>query len=149
MLLDDFYEILDLKSEDNQTVTASVKINKTHKIFVGHFPKNPVTPGVLMLQIIKNCLEIHLEKPLLIQRLSHVKFLAFGSNLHLLESPHNHMNSTNLKHSLLHVAHDNLDRYQRTVLLFYYQYWSFSHSSRTTYKRALLQNPAAFSVYQN
>ena len=76
MLLDDFYEILDLKSEDNQTVTASVKINKTHKIFVGHFPKNPVTPGVLMLQIIKNCLEIHLEKPLLIQRLSHVKFLA-------------------------------------------------------------------------
>ncbi|WP_052172530.1 hypothetical protein [Psychroserpens jangbogonensis] len=75
MLLDDFYEVLDLKSEDDQTVIALVKINEEHRIFEGHFPKNPVTPGVAMLQILKNCLEIHLGETLLMQRLSHVKFL--------------------------------------------------------------------------
>lgn len=76
MLLDDFYKVLDLKSEDNQILTASVKINKTHQIFEGHFPENPVTPGVAMLQIVKNCLETHVEESLLMQHLSHVKFLA-------------------------------------------------------------------------
>ncbi len=75
MLLDDFYEILDLKSEDNQILIASIKIDKTHHIFEGHFPENPVTPGVAMLQILKNCLEIHLKEPLLMKHLSHVKFL--------------------------------------------------------------------------
>ncbi|PKQ45486.1 hotdog family protein [Confluentibacter flavum] len=75
MLLDDFYNIIYLKSVKDQSIEASVKINKTHQIFEGHFPKNPVTPGVVMLQILKNCLEIHLEESLFMQQLSRVKFL--------------------------------------------------------------------------
>ncbi|WP_271784658.1 3-hydroxyacyl-ACP dehydratase [Aquimarina algiphila] len=75
MLLDDFYEVLDLQRKDNQTLIASVKINKAHHIFEGHFPENPVTPGVAMLQILKNCLETHMEESLFMQYLSHVKFL--------------------------------------------------------------------------
>tara|TARA_B110000090_G_C13399464_1_gene452710 strand:- start:7639 stop:8031 length:393 start_codon:yes stop_codon:yes gene_type:complete len=76
MLLDDFYEILYIKTIDDKNIKASVKINETHKIFKGHFPDNPITPGVVLLQILKNCLEIKLGKPLLMHKLSNTKFLA-------------------------------------------------------------------------
>lgn len=76
MLLIDFYEVLELKTEDDTSLTASVKINKMHAIFNGHFPENPVTPGVVLLQILKNCLETHLNTSLLMSKTSNVKFLA-------------------------------------------------------------------------
>lgn len=76
MLLDDFYKIIDLKSTEKHSLEVKVAIDKKHHIFNGHFPKNPVTPGVIMLQIIKNCLETKLNTSLLIQKTSNVKFLA-------------------------------------------------------------------------
>ena len=76
MLLENFYEVLLLKKEDENTLVASVKINKAHTVFKGHFPENPVTPGVTMLQILKNCLETYFEEKLLMQNISNVKFLA-------------------------------------------------------------------------
>lgn len=76
MLLENMYEVLTLSKVDDSTFEASVKINKTHEIFKGHFPNNPVTPGVVMLQILKNCVESHLNVPLLMHKTSNVKFLA-------------------------------------------------------------------------
>lgn len=76
MLLEDIYDVLQLSEENDTSLKVSVKINKTHEIFKGHFPKNPVTPGVVMLQILKNCLERHFNTTLLMQKTSNVKFLA-------------------------------------------------------------------------
>ena len=75
MLLDDFYKILEIKKDTHTSLIVRVTIDKKHHIFNGHFPNNPVTPGVLMLQIIKNCLETYSNQSLLMQETSNVKFL--------------------------------------------------------------------------
>ena len=44
MLLDDFFKIINLQQKEN-TFKAELEINAAHKIFEGHFPGQPVTPG--------------------------------------------------------------------------------------------------------
>lgn len=75
MLLNDFYKINELETVDKIT-TAIITINKNHKIFKGHFPNNPVTPGVCMMQIIKEITEAVVMKKLVMITSSNVKFMA-------------------------------------------------------------------------
>lgn len=75
MLLKDFY-IVNSLTHDNGQATASITINKDHEIFKGHFPDNPVTPGVCMMQIIKELTEQVINKKLLMESASNVKFMA-------------------------------------------------------------------------
>lgn len=75
MILEDFYTILDLKTSEHHTLEVTVNIHKNHSIFKGHFPNYPITPGVAMLQILKNCLETHLNQSLMFQSSSNIKFL--------------------------------------------------------------------------
>ena len=75
MLLKDFYAVNSLETEENKT-TAKITINKDHKVFKGHFPDNPVTPGVCMMQIIKELTEGIVDKKLFMQSSSNVKFMA-------------------------------------------------------------------------
>ncbi|WP_179345200.1 3-hydroxyacyl-ACP dehydratase [Winogradskyella ursingii] len=76
MLLENFYEVLELKEIEDTKLLASVKINDNHQMFKGHFPNQPITPGVAMLQILKNCLELHFKNKLFMKSSSNVKFLA-------------------------------------------------------------------------
>jgi len=75
MILDDFYRVLDYKSNDVNSFEMTVEIKKNHDIFKGHFPNFPVTPGIAMVQIIKNGMESHLLQPLQLQSASQIKFL--------------------------------------------------------------------------
>ncbi|MCX7548911.1 3-hydroxyacyl-ACP dehydratase [Xanthomarina sp. F1114] len=75
MLLKDFYKINTLTVTEN-LATAKITINKNHKVFKGHFPGNPVTPGVCMMQIIKELTEQILDKKLFMESSSNVKFMA-------------------------------------------------------------------------
>lgn len=75
MLLKDFYKVNDLVVEEN-IATANISINKNHEVFNGHFPNNPVTPGVCMMQIIKELTEEVVNKKLFMQTASNVKFMA-------------------------------------------------------------------------
>tara|TARA_B110000977_G_C10855571_1_gene407565 strand:- start:378 stop:749 length:372 start_codon:yes stop_codon:yes gene_type:complete len=66
---------------DNLTVvdtkaTANIMINKDHIVFKGHFPDNPVMPGVCMMQIIKEITEKIVDKTLFMQSASNIKFMA-------------------------------------------------------------------------
>ena len=76
MLLKDFYSIRKLEKTDETKYAASIFLNSEHAIFKGHFPGNPVTPGVCMMQIIKELCEEVLESPLLMTSSSNVKFMA-------------------------------------------------------------------------
>ena len=49
---DDFYTI-EASTHDEDTLVYSIVINKDHDIFNGHFPSNPVTPGVMQMEIVK------------------------------------------------------------------------------------------------
>jgi len=75
MLIKDLYSIESFEQEDG-TVKSSVKLNKNHRVFEGHFPGNPVMPGVCMIQIIKELTEKSIEKELFLSVASNVKFMA-------------------------------------------------------------------------
>jgi len=76
MLLKDFYKVLSLDKTDGQKHLAVILINEKHEVFKGHFPENPVMPGVCMMQIIKELTEEITESSLMMQSLSNVKFMA-------------------------------------------------------------------------
>jgi len=76
MLLKDFYNVLSLDKIDGQKYNAVISINEKHDIFKGHFPGNPVMPGVCMMQIIKELAEQISGSSLMMQSLSNVKFMA-------------------------------------------------------------------------
>lgn len=75
MLIEGLYSIIDFKQEDSR-VTASVKLNKAHKVFEGHFPGNPIMPGVCTIQLIKEITEQAIGKELFLSVTSNVKFMA-------------------------------------------------------------------------
>ena len=75
MLLKDFYKINSIERTDAQKHRISISINKNHQIFKGHFPETPVIPGVCMLQIIKEIIEVIIKEKLILQKLVNVKFL--------------------------------------------------------------------------
>ena len=75
MLIVGLYEILNFKQEE-QHIDATVKLNKDHQIFEGHFPEHPVLPGVCVIQMIKEFTEKALNRPLLLSIASNVKFMA-------------------------------------------------------------------------
>lgn len=76
MLLKDFYTISSIEKNDSQKYLAIIFINKNHDVFKGHFPSNPIMPGVCMMQIIKELTEQITQTSLLMQSLSNVKFMA-------------------------------------------------------------------------
>lgn len=78
MLLNSFFEILEEKqaeAESSCSLITKVKLNKNHQIFKGHFPSNPVVPGVCLIQMIKEIVEKNLQKELNLVRADNVKFL--------------------------------------------------------------------------
>jgi 3-hydroxyacyl-[acyl-carrier-protein] dehydratase len=75
MLQGDFFTINKMETA-SFTVQAELVLNASHKIFEGHFPGQPVVPGVCMMQMVKEILEQAIgEKTKLIQA-SEMKFLA-------------------------------------------------------------------------
>lgn len=81
ILLDDFFTVSNLQSEGD-TVKALLEINVKHKIFDGHFPGQPVVPGVCMLQIVKEITQHTVNNTLRLVKAEHLKFLALISPLH-------------------------------------------------------------------
>jgi 3-hydroxyacyl-[acyl-carrier-protein] dehydratase len=75
MLIEGLYKVEDFQ-KDGQEVTARIRLNKEHDIFKGHFPGNPVMPGVCMLQIIKELTEQATDKQLFLSVSSNIKFMA-------------------------------------------------------------------------
>ena len=76
MLLNEFYTIIKLESSENYTIIAQIELNENHEIFSGHFPGNPIVPGVCLVQIIKEVLSRFLEKQLMLVEGKNIKFTA-------------------------------------------------------------------------
>ncbi len=76
MLLKDFYIIKELEKISDSKFKVLILVNEKHEIFQGHFPKNPIMPGVCMMQIIKELTEQITNTTLFMESLSNVKFMA-------------------------------------------------------------------------
>jgi 3-hydroxyacyl-[acyl-carrier-protein] dehydratase len=75
MLLNDFFTIRDTESSATE-IWAELVIDPNHKIFEGHFPNQPVVPGVCMMQMIKEILEKILGKETNLVQAAEMKFMA-------------------------------------------------------------------------
>ena len=75
MLLNDFFTINDKVTSETE-IWAALTINANHKIFEGHFPNQPVVPGVCMMQMVKEIVEQILGKETNLVKATDMKFLA-------------------------------------------------------------------------
>ncbi|MBI9053445.1 MAG: 3-hydroxylacyl-ACP dehydratase [Bacteroidales bacterium] len=76
MLLKDFYTIVELDSSDKENIKAIIDLNKNHEVYKGHFPGNPVVPGVCLTQLIKEVMESVEDKQLSLVYANNIKFMA-------------------------------------------------------------------------
>lgn len=77
----DLFEILKIemvlpKMTGKEIFRIEFKINPGHQIFKGHFPGQPVVPGVMMVEIIKQCTERITRTGLILKTASNIKFLS-------------------------------------------------------------------------
>ncbi len=75
MLLNDFFFINEKVTSETE-IWAELFINSSHKIFEGHFPNQPVVPGVCMMQMVKEILELVIGKETNLVQAADMKFLA-------------------------------------------------------------------------
>lgn len=75
MLIENFSELLQ-EEKTTETVVTKLKINSEHPLFEGHFPDNPITPGVLLMQLFKEQAERFTGQKLQLASASRVKFLS-------------------------------------------------------------------------
>lgn len=77
MLFGDLYTIEE-KESDGAAGTQhlyKIKINKTHKIFEGHFPGQPVLPGVCQIEIVNELLSQIKGADLWLTNASNIKYI--------------------------------------------------------------------------
>jgi len=75
MLINKFFYIINIEqTEDN--IRSTIQLNASHQIFEGHFPNNPITPGVVQIQIVKEILENALKEKFMLKEMGRCKFLA-------------------------------------------------------------------------
>lgn len=78
MLLNNLYTIGSFElSESKDKAVAHILLDKEHGIFEGHFPGNPILPGVCTVQIVRELLEKAMGKELILTRAGNIKYLGF------------------------------------------------------------------------
>ena len=79
-LKDNLYTVSDVRREVG-TTHFCVTLNAAHVIYQAHFPAEPVTPGVCLVQMAVELTEVSLGQPLLLRKAVNVKFLSVVSPL--------------------------------------------------------------------
>jgi 3-hydroxyacyl-[acyl-carrier-protein] dehydratase len=78
MFLNSLYQIKQILTEgDGSKFTVIIELNPSHKIFNGHFPGNPILPGVCMVQILKELLINYSDYKLILKSAGSIKYLSF------------------------------------------------------------------------
>src|SRR5680860_427108 len=72
MLLKDFYTVLHSKQVEGEFITE-IRIDKDHRLYQGHFPGRPVTPGVVLMQLFKEEAERQFNCALELQTASNIQ----------------------------------------------------------------------------
>lgn len=76
MLLDNFYKIIHIEEKEDGKREIEIELNPDHALYQGHFPGQPVVPGVCTLQIIKESAEQIVNRPLQYAQIASSKFLS-------------------------------------------------------------------------
>ena len=73
-LINDFFEVIETSAGEAGFITR-IKLNPNHIIYSGHFPNHPVTPAVILVQIVHELIEKHFSKKVKLISMSGCKFL--------------------------------------------------------------------------
>lgn len=73
-LLNDFFH-LEETTVTNEGTCHTLRLNPRHAIFQAHFPGNPITPGVCIIQMVAELFEQYAGRKLALKRVANVKFL--------------------------------------------------------------------------
>ncbi|MDR0687138.1 MAG: beta-hydroxyacyl-ACP dehydratase [Prevotellaceae bacterium] len=74
-LINDFYRVETATGGDTE-FEYRIALNREHFIYRAHFPGNPITPGVCIIQLCKELMELRVKKPLFLKKILNVKFLS-------------------------------------------------------------------------
>lgn len=74
MSLQSLYTIKNLQISDAD-LEAQITFDASHEIFNGHFPGQPIVPGVCLVHIVKELASIIAEEEVLLTKGSNIKFL--------------------------------------------------------------------------
>jgi len=74
MLRNELYTVLSI-SQLPGAIDAVLQLDPAHSIFEGHFPGQPVLPGVCLMQIIREMLELATGGKWALQKAAQVKFV--------------------------------------------------------------------------
>ena len=83
ILRNSLYTISDKRTE-GKSILYQILLDRNHFIYKAHFPNEPITPGVCIIQIAKELLEDYLHEE---YEISHVKNIKFLSVLSPLSTP--------------------------------------------------------------
>jgi 3-hydroxyacyl-[acyl-carrier-protein] dehydratase len=75
MLNDDFYRIKTF-DESLSGIDVVLELNPDHNIFKGHFPGAPVVPGVCMMKMVKEVMEMKTGELMMLSKADSMKFLS-------------------------------------------------------------------------
>ena len=78
MLRDDFYFVTE-SGKNSSFAFYHIRLNPGHFIFAAHFPGDPVTPGVCLIQMGRELVEDFIGRQLSLKMLKNVKFLSVVS----------------------------------------------------------------------
>ena len=76
MLLNTLYTYEHLEGDVSASLKFKVNIQANHEIYKGHFPDNPITPGVCQMEMVKEILSDHLGQNLFFNSVSDMKFIS-------------------------------------------------------------------------
>ncbi|MCX2745373.1 3-hydroxyacyl-ACP dehydratase [Mangrovivirga sp. M17] len=75
MFKDNLYKVEEL-TDNGSAIQATVVLDKNHKIFAGHFPGQPILPGVCTLEIMKELIEESKGRKYKLEEAGNIKFLS-------------------------------------------------------------------------
>ncbi len=73
-LVKDYYTIT-RQYKEGESYVFEVDLNEKCAVYQGHFPEEPIAPGVCNIQLIKECAEIAIQQKLQLQVLQRCRFL--------------------------------------------------------------------------
>ncbi len=76
MLVGDFFTILETQNTDDTTYIVTLQLNPLHPIFAGHFPDNPIVPGVCLTQMVTEIIDSILKESYQLLKADSIKFTA-------------------------------------------------------------------------
>ena len=81
MLIKDYYTIENVLKQDDGIVHFDISLNADSQVYEGHFPGEPVSPGVCNIQMIKECAEQVAGKSLFLNNLQQCRLTNFVTPL--------------------------------------------------------------------